>query len=55
MLTSFAGSWTLNAVFQLIDEGKGPVVIHMESGNDFLVFGWEDYFETTCHYSDKLL
>lgn len=45
MMTSFAGSWTLNAVFQLIDEGKSPVVIHMESGNDFLVFGWEDYFE----------
>lgn len=35
----------MDAVFELIDEGKSPVVIHMESGKDFLVFGWEDYFE----------
>lgn len=35
----------LEDVFQLIDEGKSPVVIHMDSGKDFLVFDWEDYFE----------
>jgi len=41
-------------VFQLIDEGKSPVVIHMESGKDFIVFGWDDYFERFgCIYTDE--
>ena len=43
----------LDDVFQLIDEGKSPVVVHMDSGKDFLVFGWEDYFERFgCLYTE---
>lgn len=32
-------------VFQLIDEGKGPAIIQMENGKDFIVFSWADYME----------
>lgn len=32
-------------VFQLIDEGNGPVVVEMENGKQFIVFSWEDYME----------
>lgn len=43
----------LEDVFQLIDEGKSPVVIHMDSGKEFLVFGWDDYFERFgCLYTE---
>ena len=43
----------LEDVFQLIDEGKSPVIVHMDSGKDFLVFGWDDYFERFgCLYTE---
>lgn len=35
----------LDDVFQLIDEGKGPAIIQMENGKDFIVFSWADYME----------
>lgn len=44
----------LQDVFTLIDEGKGPVFIHMDNGKDFVIFSWEDYFERFgCLYSQE--
>lgn len=43
----------LEDVFQLIDEGQSPVVVHMNSGADFLIFSWEDFFERFgCLYTE---